>query len=251
MRAADYVFETLSRAILTGELVPGSVLATQRELSQQFGVSPLVVRQATHRLEELGLVRVRQGSTTIVLDPDQATDFRLIELQLELAIPGDRLGLAALEMQVLTSFSLLALAERRITEDELQALDELVDALPETITPLEAIGFRVQFWGRIAQATRNPVVARQIRWWARVLQDLEKRTRTAREGGVWTDGPGTPQRAVYRNLVKALRKRRGSVEVWSRVVSHMLEWSESRPQHAMHDAQKGGNSSTNRSRSAR
>lgn len=82
MRAADYVFETLSRAILMGELVPGSVLATQRALSQQFGVSPLVVRQATHRLEELGLVRVRQGSTTIVLDPSEAADLRLTQLQL-------------------------------------------------------------------------------------------------------------------------------------------------------------------------
>jgi DNA-binding FadR family transcriptional regulator len=50
------VFESLSRAILSGELAPGTILTTQRKLSSQFGVSPLVVRQATHRLEDFGPV---------------------------------------------------------------------------------------------------------------------------------------------------------------------------------------------------
>src|SRR4051812_13408549 len=67
MRVADRVFEALLGAILRGELEPGEPVPTQRALSREFGVSPLVVRQAIHRLEELELVRVRQGSPTIVL----------------------------------------------------------------------------------------------------------------------------------------------------------------------------------------
>ena len=74
LRVADHVFETLARAILNGELTPGEPLATQRDLAQQFNISALVVRQAIHRLEDLGLVRVKQGSTTIVLDPNQSAD---------------------------------------------------------------------------------------------------------------------------------------------------------------------------------
>ena len=159
MRAADYVFETLSHAILTGELTPGSVLATQRELSRQFGVSPLVVRQATHRLEELGLVRVRQGSTTIVLDPSEASDVRLMQLQLELATPGDRLALAAREMQVLASLSLLALAERRISDEQLDELEALVESLPDAPSGRELLAFRLQFWGRMARSTAAQIPA--------------------------------------------------------------------------------------------
>lgn len=228
MRAADYVFETLSRAILTGELTPGSVLATQRELSHQFGVSPLVVRQATHRLEELGLVRVRQGSTTIVLDPSEASDVRLMQLQLELATPGDKLALAAREMQVLASVSLLALAERRITEEQIQELETLVDNLPEAPSGREILAFRLQFWGRVARATANGILEHQVRWWARVMQDLEKRSSPTVEAQAARSMAGHAQ---FRGLIKALRKRRGSVEYWLKIIEPLFDWTESQPSH--------------------
>ena len=228
MRAADYVFETLSRAILTGELTPGSVLATQRELSHQFGVSPLVVRQATHRLEELGLVRVRQGSTTIVLDPSEASDVRLMQLQLELATPGDRLALAAREMQVLASVSLLALAERRISEEQLQELEKLVEQLPEAPSAREVLAFRLQFWGRVARSTSNGILEHQVRWWARVMQDLEKRSSPTVEAQAARSMAGHVQ---FRGLIKALRKRRGSVEYWLKIIEPLFDWTESQPNH--------------------
>ena len=91
-RVADHVFDSLARAILNGELKPDEPLATQRDLAKQFNVSALVVRQAIHRLEDLGLVRVRQGSATIVLDPNESTDIRLIQLQMELAEPGPEIS---------------------------------------------------------------------------------------------------------------------------------------------------------------
>lgn len=230
MRAADYVFETLSRAILAGELAPGSVLATQRELSTQFGVSPLVVRQATHRLEELGLVRVRQGSTTIVLDPNQATDVRLMQLRLELATPGDRLALAARESQARSTLPLLSLAERRINEAELAELDKLVEGLPESQTPRDTLMFLVQFWGGIARATRNPLVEQQFRWWANVMQDLEKRS-----GGADLLAPRRLlPKTIFRGLIKTLRKRRGAPEYWLKVIAPLFDWIEAQPMHALH-----------------
>jgi DNA-binding FadR family transcriptional regulator len=234
MRAADYVFETLSRAILSGELVPGSVLATQRELSAQFGVSPLVVRQATHRLEELGLVRVRQGSVTTVLDPNDASDIRLMQLRLELATPGDRLALAARESQALSTLPILALAERRITDAELAELDQLIDSLPDAqVNPHETLSFRVQFWGRIARSTRNPLVEQQVRWWASVMQSME-----ARNGGDPTGVYRTLPKPIYRGLIRAMRRRRGSPEFWLKVIQPLFDWSEAQPTHAMH-AQSG------------
>jgi DNA-binding FadR family transcriptional regulator len=100
-RISDQVFESLARSILTGELKPNGPLPTQRELARSFGSSALVVRQAIHRLEDLGLVRVRQGSTTVVLDPDQATDIRLIQLRMVLAPRGQGFSVAAIENQML------------------------------------------------------------------------------------------------------------------------------------------------------
>jgi len=231
MRAADYVFETLSRCILNGELAPGSILAPQRELALQFAVSPLVVRQATHRLEEIGLVRVRQGSTTVVLDPNEATDVRLMQLQLELATPGDRLALAAIEQQALSTLPLLALAERRIRDEEIDELELLVDALPENPSVHEALLFRVKFWQQVARATHNPVVDHQIRWWARVMQELELRAVTSIVSRPRAD---VAPREGYRRLLRAFRRRRGAVEAWHKVIVDLLERTEAQPNHAIH-----------------
>lgn len=232
MRAADYVFETLSRAILNGELAPGTVLATQRALSQQFGVSPLVVRQATHRLEELGLVRVRQGSTTIVLDPREANDLRLMQLQIELGTPGDRLSLAVREMQSLSTLPLLMLAERRIQDDELDALDALIDGLSDQPNPREQRQFRRAFWGLVARSTRNSVVEHQIRWWAKVMQELEARSPSSVEA----NGIVLAPRNTYRGLVRALRRKRGAVDYWMKVIEPLFDQTETQPNHPVHSA---------------
>jgi DNA-binding FadR family transcriptional regulator len=226
-RAADHVFETLSRAILSGELAPGTVLATQRELSKQFAVSSLIVRQATHRLEEFGLVRVRQGSTTIVLDPNTAADVRLLQLQLELATPGDWLALAARENQALSTLPLVALAERRATEEELDQLDSLVDALPETPSSEQSLAFVLSYWQAVAQITRNGVIQQQLRWWAGVMQELEQR-----------NGASTLQslritRTLFKGLNRALRRKRGAVEYWTRALDGLLAWTEAQPGHAL------------------
>jgi DNA-binding FadR family transcriptional regulator len=204
-RAADHVFETLSRAILSGELTPGSVLATQRELSKQFAVSSLIVRQATHRLEEFGLVRVRQGSTTIVLDPNSAADVRLLQLQLELATPGDWLALSARENQALTTLPLVALAERRATDADLDGLDRLVETLPETPSREQSMAFVLTYWGAIAQISQNGVIQQQLRWWSRVMQDIEHRNNTPLRQ------PLVISRGAFRGLNRALRRKRGAV----------------------------------------
>lgn len=229
MRAADYVFETLSRAILTGELAPDSVLPTQRELSRQFAVSPLVVRQATHRLEELGLVRVRQGSVTIVLDINQASDLRILQLQLELASPGDRLALAVRENQALFILALLALAERRITSNELDRLERLSDELPDAPTPRELLAFQVQYWGLIAAATHNPMLQHQVRWWSGVIRDLEKRDASP------STVPSGASSSVYRGLVRALRRRHGAVDYWLKVLAPLFDWTEAQRGHSLNE----------------
>jgi DNA-binding FadR family transcriptional regulator len=236
MRAADYVFETLSRAILAGEVLPGTVLATQRELSKQFAVSPLVVRQATHRLEELGLVRVRQGSTTIVLDPGSASDLRILQLQLELATPGDKLALAARENQALSTLTLLALAERRITDEQVLQLEKIVDELPEAPTRSEQLIFLFRFWGVIATATQNPMLQHQVRWWSRVMRDLDKRSSPAAVSNSGTPSAIAPV-AKYRALARALGRKRGAVELWLKVLGPLFDWTEAQPAHAVHQAQ--------------
>jgi GntR family transcriptional repressor for pyruvate dehydrogenase complex len=215
-RAADHVFETLAREILRGELTPGSELASQRELSRRFGVSSAVMSQAIHRLEETGLVRVRHGGATTVLDPNHGADVRLLELQLELALPDDRFARAAAESQATSISIVLALAQRRITEAELDRIERCLDTLPEDVLR-EPWSFFVDFWGALARATRNPLIEQQMRWWIRLMQRLERRGACE---------PATRRRLpteVYRDLIAALRARAGAPEFWLQVVTPLFE----------------------------
>ncbi|NDJ76072.1 MAG: substrate-binding domain-containing protein [Chloroflexi bacterium] len=58
----------LRKHILDGNLPPGARLPTINELSEQYGISPGTVRQATNVLIEEGLVERIQGSGTYVRD---------------------------------------------------------------------------------------------------------------------------------------------------------------------------------------
>jgi DNA-binding FadR family transcriptional regulator len=218
------VFETLLRAILQGELRPGEAVPTQRQLSTQFGVSPLVVRQAIHRLEELELVRVRQGSATMVLDPTKATDVRLIQLQLEVARPGDAIALAAIENRALSTLPLLALAERRITAAELQRLDRRVELYRDDASAEERANFQAEYWGLVARATRNPLLQHQVRWWFRVSREIgaNRSMQTARL-----------PRQFFEELNQALRKRSGAVQLWLDRVQALCDWAEVQPNHTV------------------
>lgn len=232
-RVTERVFEDLLSAILLGDLKPGEVVPAQRELSRQFGVSPLVVRQAIHRLEEVNLVRVRQGSPTIVLDPQDASDVRLIQLQLQIAAPGDALMLAGLELRVLATVPLLLLAERRISEADVDELDALVDSIGDSPSAAQFSEFQTRYWERMALATRNPLLRHQVRWWFRTLGQFRGAAtlRTVNQ---------VPQH--YRNINNALRKRGGALEVMLGPMGRLLDWTEAQPGHTLNlarDAKRG------------
>lgn len=224
VRVADRVFEDLLGAILRGELEPGESVPTQRALSREFGVSPLIVRQAIHRLEELNLVRVRQGSPTIVLDPNRAADVRLIQLQLEAAKPGDSLALAGVENRSLSTLPLLVLASRRITTEELEQLDELVNGLPDDASEEALEAFDSVYWTAVAEATRNPLMQHQVRWWFHTLSGLRK--------SAVVQSAALPK-ASYLQLNESLRSRTGSIDKWLAMLQQLLDWTEAQPGHAL------------------
>ena len=77
---SDAVFQQLSAQILTGELVPGDVIAAERSLTEIFGVNRQAVREALKRLQQAGLVRISQGDATTVLDYRQTAGLDLLPM---------------------------------------------------------------------------------------------------------------------------------------------------------------------------
>ena len=65
---SESVYRQLSDKILRNELSAGDSLPAERELSEAFGVNRGAVREAIKRLQQAGLVSVRHGGNSVVLD---------------------------------------------------------------------------------------------------------------------------------------------------------------------------------------
>lgn len=65
---SESVYRQLSDKILRSEWVAGDALPAERELSEAFGVNRGAVREAIKRLQQAGLVAVRHGGNSVVLD---------------------------------------------------------------------------------------------------------------------------------------------------------------------------------------
>lgn len=103
---ADAVYEQVERDILTGVYRRGDVL-TELRLSDQLHVSRTPVREALRRLEQDDLVEC-QGKSIVVMGVTHQDLLDILEIRLRLE------GLAT------------AMCCRRITPQELTALDEIV-----------------------------------------------------------------------------------------------------------------------------
>ena len=62
-RIAVAIVNQLKAAILSGRFKPGERMPTERELTEQFQVSRVVVREAIRELEIKGFVKILQGTT--------------------------------------------------------------------------------------------------------------------------------------------------------------------------------------------
>jgi DNA-binding FadR family transcriptional regulator len=171
--AADDVFDQLAGAILRGELEVGAPLPPERVLAERFGVSRIVVRQGVHRLAELGLVRVRQGGASLVLDPDEASDLRVLALFYRFAPSASRQGRGVTDMiekQYLQGLSIVEVAARRATERDLAAIAAQVEAAARDKRQLARFAeFEESFWRALAAAGKNRVFKMEVAWWYEAL----------------------------------------------------------------------------------
>jgi len=214
--AADDVFEQLAAAILRGELAPGDGLPPERVLGERFGVSRVIARQAVHRLAEIGLVRVRQGGATLVLDPKHAHDLRVIELFYRLG-PHTRRDVRDInEKQLLQGHALIQLAAERATQAEREHIAAIAEAYVEAgATEAALVPFERRFWTAIAEAGKNRIYVFETSWWFRMLED---QPRAHHE----TFGPPAARGLFLRELTRRLVANEDAPGFYLQIVTPVL-----------------------------
>lgn len=162
-RAADVLANQLRKRILDGGLSPGTWLPSERELTEQSGLSRGTVRNAIRVLEHEGLVEKKLGRNggTRVCEPDGSS----VQRTLETFIRGRRIRFRSLlEIRELLEPECAALAAERRDEEDLGRLEGLSARLRAQTDDIPAFLTTNASWHlAIAEASHNELLVAFMR----------------------------------------------------------------------------------------
>ncbi len=149
LSAAEAVFNAIRQDIESGAVPVGSKLSSESTLSQQYGVSRSVIREALRSCMALGLTVTKTGKGTFVVADKVANDLSL----------GQYSARDLTEARPHIEVPAAGLAAERRSDGELETLRHLVAAMRTETDPESWVALDSSFHAAIARASRNRVFA--------------------------------------------------------------------------------------------
>ena len=164
-RLSEAVVGGIAADIISGKVPPGAMLPPEPRLCARFGVSRTVVREAVARLQRNGLVQVRQGLGTIVLDRSHWNDLdpELLRIRAATGLIGDLVD-DLLAIRRLVEVEVAGQAALRRTDDDLARLAELLEGMAATMDdPVVYTDGDVAYHEALIAAGRNELLRQMMR----------------------------------------------------------------------------------------
>jgi GntR family transcriptional repressor for pyruvate dehydrogenase complex len=159
---SEAIVDHLLERIRSGEYGPGDKLPSERELQAELGVGRLSLREGLARLSALGIIRVDHGKGAFVQEGIDAGAMHSVLVPL-FPHSNARTLRDLVEARSLVEGEQAALAARRRTEQDLQALRELVDVSTEEIEgSREVARLDQRFHREIARIADNEFLAAML-----------------------------------------------------------------------------------------
>src|SRR5258708_5116468 len=159
LKVFERVAVQIEQRILDGELRSGDRLPTERELAEQFQVSRTAVREALKILAQKGLVDMRPGRGTIVIDGSQEAMQHSIGLVMKLKLGEVGGSDNLMEVREILEVEIAALAAARATESEIAVLRAEVETMDVNLNDADAfIAADNRFHEALAHATQNTLI---------------------------------------------------------------------------------------------
>jgi DNA-binding FadR family transcriptional regulator len=156
---SDDVYRQLRDAIVGGAIEPGSPLAGERVLAEQFGVNRHAIREAIRRLEQARLVEVSHGGATRVLSWRTHAGLELLaELGASAEIAPGEMVRSVVEMRLAVGVDAARLAARRISASAAGELLRHVEELQRGDSAPDLIELSIAYdglWRLIVGASAN------------------------------------------------------------------------------------------------
>jgi GntR family transcriptional regulator, transcriptional repressor for pyruvate dehydrogenase complex len=158
-KIGEKVAETIREAIVAGKLGTGEALPSERDLAAQFGVNRSTVREALMRLESWGLIEIRQGGATKILDLFTKGGLQLLPFMIA---PGGRIDWKLMRdlldiRRMLLSWTAQE-AARRATRPRLKRLEQIVSELEKASSLPERQRLDFEFYRELVLLSENRVL---------------------------------------------------------------------------------------------
>lgn len=174
---ASTIAARLMDLVSTGALAPGSTLPPERDLATQLGVSRTTIREAIHDLTLKGVVRRRQGSGTVVLDPSEAAASLLRDMS-----QTERDATEVTDFRSTFEPEIAGLAASRRTESDVVLLASLCDFDPVTSTVEYSLECDQRFHETIAATTHNHLILALSRATSEWVSEFRRTSHSTPEG---------------------------------------------------------------------
>ncbi|MEO6653464.1 MAG: GntR family transcriptional regulator [Ilumatobacteraceae bacterium] len=157
MGVTTRAIDSIRQMISSGELRPGDRLPAEQELADQLGVSRGSLREAVRALSQINVLDVRRGDGTYVasLSPSELLSGLSFAMELVQSQGVDEV----LEVRRMLFPAATALAARRVTATQLDAMHLVVDELEAATEPADVARLQRRFQGLVGEATGNETLS--------------------------------------------------------------------------------------------
>lgn len=153
----EQIAKQIEQRILSGELRTGDRLPTERELAIQFQASRTAVREAMKTLAQKGLVDMRPGRGTIVIDGTSLAMRHSLGLMMRVGQLSSTVELV--EVREILEPEIAALAAARAQEEQISAMQAAVEVMDASLNDADAfIAADNDFHRALANATQNELI---------------------------------------------------------------------------------------------
>ncbi|GAB4319391.1 FadR/GntR family transcriptional regulator [Pseudothermotoga elfii] len=157
VQSATEIVNQIISSISRGDLQPGSVLPSERELSKVFNVSRVVVREALSALSLLGIIERKWGKGNYV---SEDINFSLIRNSIKhLVVMKEQEVIDIVEARIAVECELAALAAlRRSTSDLRNLKNVLNEYLKSSRDSAKRVSLDLSFHTNIAKIARSKIL---------------------------------------------------------------------------------------------
>ncbi|MBX2838017.1 MAG: transcriptional regulator NanR [Gammaproteobacteria bacterium] len=159
-KLSDQVFLKLREMVATGELSPGDLVPSERELMEKFGVGRPAVREALQAMQAKGLITINHGERSRVNALNAGVAFKQLDDVAKLLLSSEPANIDHLkQIRQILEVGTIKIAAPKCTAEDVADLENLIEAQRQQLGDAKAfMQADIAFHTRLSIISGNPLI---------------------------------------------------------------------------------------------